>query len=173
MKDVGNEAEDLQFYGGRFGIVTEKPSPGWQFTLLDSSFEGQREAAIEEHEAGLTLVRDSFRNVPTAVSIDPGYAEELWMQGVRMENISGPAIVISNERNERTEIHAQDLVCHEVPMLAHFRESGKDVAGRVGELCGAGVFAWVDGGAGWEARRLRLDLQSERVEQLPSATACR
>jgi hypothetical protein len=129
MKDVGNEAEDLHVYGGRFGIVTQKPSPGWQFTLLDSSFEGQREAAIQEHEAGLTLVRDQFRHVPTAVSIDPGYAEELWMQGVRLENISGPAIVISNERNERTEIHAQELSCHEVPTLAHFRESGKGVAG--------------------------------------------
>jgi hypothetical protein len=128
MKDVGNEAEDLHFYGGRFGIVTQKPSPGWQFTLLDSSFEGQREAAIQEHEAGLTLVRDQFRNVPTAVSIDPGYAEELWMQGVRLENISGPALVISNERNERTEIHAQEIVCHGVPTLAHFRESGKEVA---------------------------------------------
>ena len=84
-------------------------SPGWQFTLLDSSFEGQREAAIQEHEAGLTLVRDEFRNVPTAVSIDAGYAEELWMQGVRLEDISGPALAISNERNERTEIHAQDI----------------------------------------------------------------
>ena len=132
MKDVGNEAEDLHVYGGRFGIVTEKPSPGWQFTLLDSSFEGQREAAIDEHEAGLTLVRDAFRDVPTAVTIDAGYADELWMQGVRLENVSGPAIVISDEKNARTEIHAQDLLCSKVPVLAHFRESGKDVAGPAG-----------------------------------------
>ncbi len=129
VKDVGNEAEDLHFYGGRFGIVTEKPSPGWQFTLLDSSFEGQREAAIDEHEAGLTLVRDAFRDVPTAVSIDAGYADQLWMQDVRMENVSGPSIVISNERNARTEIHAQDVICHKVPVLAHLRESGKEVVG--------------------------------------------
>ena len=53
---VGNEAEDLHFYGGRYGILTEKTSPAWQFTLIDSSFEGQREAAIREHEAQLTLV---------------------------------------------------------------------------------------------------------------------
>ena len=31
----------------------EKTSPAWQFTLIDSVFEGQREAAIREHEAGL------------------------------------------------------------------------------------------------------------------------
>jgi len=41
LKDIGNDAEDLHFYGGQYGIVTEKPSPGWQFTLLDSTFEGQ------------------------------------------------------------------------------------------------------------------------------------
>ena len=51
LYQVGNEAEDLHFYGGRYGILTEKTSPAWQFTLLDSTFEGQREAAIREHEA--------------------------------------------------------------------------------------------------------------------------
>lgn len=42
VHDVGNEAEDLHFYGGQYGIMTRKPAPGWQFTLLDSTFEGQR-----------------------------------------------------------------------------------------------------------------------------------
>ncbi|MBO9577105.1 MAG: gluconolaconase, partial [Sphingobium sp.] len=32
---AGNECEDLRFYGGRYGIVTEKTSPAWQFTLID------------------------------------------------------------------------------------------------------------------------------------------
>src|ERR1700691_2052702 len=76
LTEVGNEAEDLRFYGGRYGILTEKPSPAWQFTLIDSSFEGQREAAIREHEADLTLIRDSFRNELTAIDIDPRYSDE-------------------------------------------------------------------------------------------------
>ena len=37
---VGNEGEDLRFYGGRYGILTEKTSPAWQFTLIDSEFDG-------------------------------------------------------------------------------------------------------------------------------------
>jgi hypothetical protein len=37
---------DLKFYGGRYGILAEKTSPAWQFTLMDSTFDGQREAAI-------------------------------------------------------------------------------------------------------------------------------
>jgi hypothetical protein len=86
IHDVGNEGVDLHFYGGRYGILTKKPSPAWQYTLLDSTFEGQREAAIRENEAGLTLVHDEFKNVPTAVSIDAGYSDELWLKNVRFEN---------------------------------------------------------------------------------------
>ena len=34
LTQIGNEAEDLHFYGGRYGILTEKTSPAWQFTLM-------------------------------------------------------------------------------------------------------------------------------------------
>lgn len=133
LHDVGNEAEDLHFYGGQYGIITRKPSPGWQFTLLDSTFEGQSQAAIKEHEAGLTLVRDQFKDVPSAIAIDPGYADELWVKDGRFENISGPAVVISNENNARTEINLEDIVCSHVPEFASFRESSKKVRG-AGEM---------------------------------------
>lgn len=129
LKDIGNEAEDLHFYGGDYGIITRKPSPGWQFTLLDSVFEGQRKAAIREHEAGLTLIHDVFRNVPQAVAIDPEYAEELWVKDTRFEDIAGPAITISNENNPRTEINLENIACHRVPVFALLRESGKQTAG--------------------------------------------
>src|ERR1035441_9164532 len=33
LKDIGNEAEDLRFFGGQYGIMTTKPSPAWQFSL--------------------------------------------------------------------------------------------------------------------------------------------
>src|SRR5688572_3187786 len=59
--------------GGRYGIVTEKTSPAWQFTVIDSTFEGQRSAAIREHEAGLTLVNIVMRDVPVGIEIDRGY----------------------------------------------------------------------------------------------------
>ncbi len=128
IHDGGNVAEDVHFYGGQYGIWTRKPSPGWQFTLLDSTFEGQREAAIREHEAGLTLIRPQFKNVPTAISIDAQYSDELWVKDGRMENITGPAVIISNENNARTEINMENIVCRKVPIFAAYRESGKRVA---------------------------------------------
>jgi len=130
LHDIGNEAEDLHFYGGRYGILTRKPSPAWQFTLLDSTFEGQREAAIRENEAGLTLVHDTFRNVPTAVAIDRDYADELWIKDAVFENIRGPAIIISNEHSRMTEISAENILCRNVPVFAKFRASGRTLAGR-------------------------------------------
>jgi sugar lactone lactonase YvrE len=129
VHDTGNVAEDVHFYGGQYGIWTQRPSPGWQFTVVDASFEGQREAAIREREAGLTLIRPHFRNVPTAISIDSGYADELWMKDGRMEDISGPAVIVSLEQNPQTEINMENVVCQRVPVFASLRESGKKFPG--------------------------------------------
>ena len=130
LTQVGNEAEDLHFYGGRYAILTEKTSPAWQFTLIDSVFDGQRESAIREHEVGLTLIRDSFRNTGTAIDIDPEYSDELWVKDCRFENISNQAVIISNERNPLTEIGFENAVLKNVPTFALLRESGKKVPGK-------------------------------------------
>ena len=168
LKDIGNEAEDLHFYGGDYGIITQKPSPGWQFTLLDSTFEGQRKAAIREHEAGLTLIHDAFRNVPEAISIDPNYAEELWAKDVRFENISGPAITISNVNNPRTEINLENIACHRVPVFALLRETEKQVAGPgesyVVKAFSHGLTMTAPGAEG----EIRTNLDADAVKELPS-----
>lgn len=130
LNQAGNEAEDLHFYGGRYGILTEKTSPAWQFTLIDSVFQGQRESAVREHEAGLTLIRDTFRDVPEAIDIDPQYYDQLWVKDSRFENISGAAVVIGNEKSPLNEIGFENAVLHDVPVFALFRESGKKVAGK-------------------------------------------
>ena len=130
LTQIGNEAEDLHIYGGRYGILTEKTSPAWQFTLIDSTFEGQSEAAVREHEAGLTLIRDTFRNLPTAVDIDPHYSDQLWVKDCRFENISKAAVIISNEKSPLTEIGVQNAVLQNVPTFALFRESGRVIAGK-------------------------------------------
>ena len=125
----GDGVGDVHFYGGRYGIWTRTPSPGWQFTVIDATFEGQREAAIEERAAGLTLIRPRFRNVPTAIAIDPGFPDDLWVKDARMENISGPAVIVSLENNPRTEINMENVVCSHVGTFALFRESDRKATG--------------------------------------------
>jgi sugar lactone lactonase YvrE len=133
IHEVANEAEDLHFHGGRYGIMARKPSPAWQFTLIDSTFDGQREAGIRENEAGLTLVHDQFRNMPTAIEIDPRYSDQLWIKNSQFQNISGPAIILSNEKSRMTEINAENVLCRNVPIFAKLRESGRQFT-QPGEL---------------------------------------
>ncbi|NGZ86183.1 gluconolaconase [Duganella sp. SAP-35] len=130
---VGNIAYNLRFYGGRYGILAEKTSPAWQFTLLDSVFDGQRDAAIREHEAALTLANTEIRNTPVGIEIDRGYGDWLWGHDVRFENVSRAAVVISNENNVYTQVGFERISARNVPVFAHFRDSGKQLAGKGGE----------------------------------------
>lgn len=168
IHDSGNYGEDLRFVGGQYGLYTRKPSPGWQLTLVDTEFEGQKKAAIRTHEAGLTLVHPVIRRVPTAIDIDEGYVEELWVKSGRFEEVTGPAIVISREKSPRTEINLEDLDCRAVPVLALLRESGKKVAG-LGAAYRVKTFShglhFADIGA---AGVFRTDLQASAVASLPA-----
>jgi hypothetical protein len=128
VHEGGNVIEDVHFFGGTHAIWTSKPSPGWQFTIIDSSFEDQRAAAILEHEAGLTLIRPHFRHVPAAVEIEPDWADQLWVKDARLEDVSGPAFVVSLEKSPRTEINLLGVTCQNVPVFVSMRDSGKSFA---------------------------------------------
>lgn len=127
--DVGNEMEDVRFFGGDYGIYTTKPSPGWQFMMVDTYFEGQRKAAVRTQEAGLTIMRMRVKNVPVVIDINPGYHEKLLMENCRFEQVSGPAIIISNEDNAASQISLRQIDCKNVPVLASYRVSGKQTPG--------------------------------------------
>lgn len=127
--DVGNEMEDVKFYGGDYGIYTTKPSPGWPFMMVDTYFEGQRKAAIQTQEAGLTIVRMNVKNVPTVIDINYRFYEKLIMEDCRFDNISGPAIIISDENNAHNQTSLLNIDCRKVPVLVHFRQGKKNITG--------------------------------------------
>ncbi|MDX1739903.1 MAG: glycosyl hydrolase family 28-related protein, partial [Rhodothermales bacterium] len=129
VEKVGNEIDDCRFFGGDYGIITTKPSPSWPFLMIDTYFEGQRVAAIRTEEAGMTLVRNRFRDVPSAVVVNPDRAEELMMIDSRLERVSGPAVIISDEYNARPQFNLVNVVAVETPVLVRFRKSGKTVQG--------------------------------------------
>jgi sugar lactone lactonase YvrE len=130
LHQVANAATDLHFKGGRYGILAEKTSPAWGFVLMDSTFEGQRAAAIREHEAGLTLVNVAMRDTPVGIEIDRGYGDWLWGKDVRFENVSKAGVVISNENNVYTQVGFENAVAVNTPVFARFRDSGKTEPGK-------------------------------------------
>src|SRR4030095_372984 len=93
VKDIGNQASDIHVEGGEYGIITKRTAPVWQFLLMDSRFEVQRAAAIHTQEAGFTLIRVSFANMPVALQIAPGEVDQLYGRDLRMQDIRGAALV--------------------------------------------------------------------------------
>ncbi len=128
LYDVGNEMEDVRFFGGDYGIYTTKPSPGWPFMMVDTWFEGQRRAAIRTHEAGLTIVRLQVKNVPVVIEIDSNYHEKLFMEDCRLDGVSETAIRVSIDGNAFSQVNLRNIACRNTPVLVLGRLSHLRVA---------------------------------------------
>lgn len=124
--DVGNEMENVAFFGGDYGIYTTKASPGWPVMMADSYFEGQRKAALRVQESGLAMVNLQARNVPVVFEIEPNYGDRLLVENGRFENITEAALVITNENNSNTQITLRNVECAGVPLLARYTRSGTE-----------------------------------------------
>jgi hypothetical protein len=127
--DVGNEIENVRFFGGEYGIYTTKTSPAWPFMMVDTYFEGQRKGAIQTKEAGLTITRMIVKDVPTVIETVDNFFEKLYIEDSQFDNVTGPAVIISTERNVFTQINLRNIDCCNVPILVAFRQSGKQVKG--------------------------------------------
>lgn len=129
IQEVGNEIEDVRFFGGEYGISATKTSPGWQFVTVDTYFEGQRKAAIKTQEAGLTVIRMRVKNVPVVIDINPEKCEKLYMQDCQFDNIGSSAINISNASNANNQISIRNIDCRKTSVFTTFRQNGKQIAG--------------------------------------------
>jgi hypothetical protein len=115
LEDIGNQASDIHVHGGEYGILTRRTAPVWQFLLMDSSFDGQRAAAIHTMEAGFTLVRVRFANMPVALQIAPGEVEQLYGRDLQLEDIREAAFVAGNWRNAHSAVTLTNIACRHVP----------------------------------------------------------
>ncbi|NLX26132.1 MAG: hypothetical protein GXY61_09280 [Lentisphaerae bacterium] len=115
IEDIGNQINDVNIVGGKYGIITKRTSPVWQFLLMDSHFEGQSEAAIRTMEAGFTLVRVSFENMPVAIQIEQGEVEQLYGRDLQMKNITRAAFNHGNEDNLHAAVTFTNVACSDVP----------------------------------------------------------
>ena len=91
--------------------------------MVDSYFEGQRVAALRCQESGLAMVNLYAKNVPAVFDIDPNYCDKLFLENSYFENVSGPAVVITNENNSNNQITFRNVYCKNVPTLAKYTRS--------------------------------------------------
>ncbi len=125
--DVGNEMENVKFYGGTYGITTSRTSPGWPMMMVDTYFEGQRKAAILTREAGLTIVNLYAKNVPVVVEMQEGRVDRLFIENSFFDNVSEAGIIVSIEENPFSQLNLINVDCQNVPLLVKFHQSGKKV----------------------------------------------
>ena len=126
VEKIGNEIEYCRFFGGDYGIITGKTSPGWQFVLMDSYFEGQQKAAVKTQEVGFMMIRGHVKKTQSAI-VNDGYPEQLWVSDSRFEDITGPAVVINNENNPRTQFNFENIVCIRVPQFVSYMTTGEKI----------------------------------------------
>lgn len=115
IEDIGNQISDIRVYGGKYGIITKRTSPVWQFLLMDSYFEGQSEAGIQTMEAGFTMVRVSFENMPVAIQIALGEVEQLYGRDLHMKNVSWAGFKHGNAENLHSAVTFTNIACSDVP----------------------------------------------------------
>ena len=89
LTQIGNEVEDLHFYGGRYGILTDNTSPFWPFTLIDSvvrgAARGRHPRAHGRPDAGPRTRSATCRSRSTSIR---EYSDQLWVKDSRFENVS-------------------------------------------------------------------------------------
>jgi sugar lactone lactonase YvrE len=124
IEDIGNQVFNIRVYGGKYGILTKRTSPAWQFLLMDSSFENQSEAAIHTMEAGFTIVRVRFAHMPIAIQIAPGEVEQLYGRDLWMEDIRSAGLQHGNWPNLHSEVTLTAVRCSRVPT---FYRGGKEI----------------------------------------------
>ena len=122
--DLGNEIENLRFYGGDYGISTNRSSPGWPVMSVDTYFEGQRKAAILSRDGGLAIVNMYVKNAPVAFEMQEGRSDRLHIENSYFENVK-TGIVVSAEDNSFSQLNLLNVQCKNVPVLVNYIQSGK------------------------------------------------
>jgi len=130
MEDIGNMASDMHVTGGKYGIISTRTSPNWQFVLMDSTFENQTAAGIKTKDVGFTLVRCNFLNMPVAVEIPEGETDQIYGRDLRFEDITKAGIKFGDAKHFKHQITLVNTACKDVPQflgnaLADIKASGK------------------------------------------------
>ena len=127
ISEVGNEMENVEFYGGDYGIICGQTSPSWPMMMVDTYFEGQRKAAIQCHSTGFAIVHMHVKNVPVAVEIRENDIDRLFMENCLFDNVTDAGIIVSVEENELSQVNVLNIDCRNVPVFVKFRVSGKKI----------------------------------------------
>jgi hypothetical protein len=117
LEDIGNQASDLRITGGKYGIISTRTSPNWQFVLMDSIFENQTVAGIRTQDVGFSLIRCNFSHMPVAIEIPDGETDQIYGRDLRFEDISKAGIKFGDPNHFKNQITLVNTACAGVPQF--------------------------------------------------------
>ncbi|MGE4289859.1 MAG: glycosyl hydrolase family 28-related protein [Salinivirgaceae bacterium] len=127
--DLGNEIENLKFYGGEYGISTSRTSPGWPMMMIDLYFEGQRKAAVLSRNTGMTIVSMHVKDAPVAVELQQGVSDRLFMEDCLFENVK-KGIVVGVEKEAASQVNLRNIICNNVAVPVYLSPGESSIEGK-------------------------------------------
>lgn len=127
--DLGNEIENLKFYGGEYGISSSRTSPGWPMMMIDLYFEGQRSAAVLSRNTGMTIVSMHVKDAPVAVELQQDVADRLFMEDCLFENVK-KGVVVGVENEATSQVNLLNIMCSNVDVPVYFSPGGTRIDGK-------------------------------------------
>jgi len=115
MEDIGNDSSNVHMYGGKYGIISTRTSPAWQFLLLDSTFEGQSVAGVRTQDVGFSFIRCSFSHMPVAIEIPQGQSDQIYGKDLRFNDIKEMGVKFGDYLNFKHEVVLENTGCVDVP----------------------------------------------------------
>ena len=126
--DLGNEVENLKFFGGECGITSGRTSPRWPMMLVDLYFEGQRRAAILSRNTGMAIVSMHVNDSPVAIELEEGVSDRLFLEDCFFENV-GRGVMVGVENQTGSQINLVNVRCENVEVPVYFSPSDKSFYG--------------------------------------------
>ena len=115
MEDIGNDSSNVHITGGKYGIISTRTSPAWQFLLLDSTFEGQSVAGVRTQDVGFSFIRCSFSHMPVAIEIPEGQSDQIYGKDLRFNDINEMGVKFGDYLNFKHEVTLENTGCVDVP----------------------------------------------------------
>ncbi|MFG1815936.1 glycosyl hydrolase family 28-related protein [Kribbella sp. NPDC049174] len=140
-----NLIQRVRVTGGAVGLNAFAASAGWQTTVLDCRFTGQRETAIRtNNDAKLVVVRTVLADAPRGVECVPGQFVHLYLQNCLLDDLTDSGIVLNDSEllpgatnpliRNSNQLNLVDSVSRRTPTMLTLAQSGGRTPARDGGI---------------------------------------
>jgi len=124
LYEVGNELEDVELYGARYGIDSGTSAPSWPIAVVDAYIEGAKEAAICSRNAGLAIVNLKVKNSPVGILCAQDMPDRLYLEDGFFENVR-KGVVMTAAEGATNQLNLLEVHCKDVPVAVELPAQGK------------------------------------------------